>query len=119
MTTVDVVLLVDSLAATAVYTNVAEIKDAAGPNGNPISDIDSTPEDVQQNGPADVLTADDNVAGGNGKLGGDEDDHDPAFVNVGNIFDLALRKTLAPGQPIPSKMAMTLPLLSPSSTRAR
>lgn len=95
---VDVVLQVDSLAATATYTNVAEIKDATDANGNPISDIDSTPEDLQGNGDDDTLTADDNVAG-NGKTGGDEDDHDPAFVNVGNIFDLALRKTLAAGQP--------------------
>ena len=97
VTTVDVMLRVDALATTGTYTNVAEIKDATDPNGNPISDIDSTPEDAQQNGAGDTFTTDDGVAG-NGKTGGDEDDHDPATVNVGNVFDLALRKTLAPGQ---------------------
>ena len=41
----------------------------------------------------------DNQINENGQNGNDEDDHDPATVNVGQVYDLALRKALAAGQP--------------------
>ena len=37
---------------------------------------------------------DDNVINEDGKNGGDEDDHDPAEIPIGQTFDLALAKSV-------------------------
>jgi len=76
-------------------TNFAEISDATDGNGDPVTDIDSTPDDDPDNdGPVT-----DNVTD---NTNDDEDDHDPAVVEIEEIiepdFDLALVKVLAPGQ---------------------
>ncbi|MBK8721385.1 MAG: DUF11 domain-containing protein [Saprospiraceae bacterium] len=73
-------------------TNWAEISSATDQYGNPQEDIDSKPD--QQN--TDTFTTDDYIDG-NGKNGGDEDDHDKAVITISK-FDLALYKVLAPGQ---------------------
>ena len=54
-------------------------------------DEDSTPDatNFNQAGETNDL-ADDNVIDEDGSAGGDEDDHDPAEVTVGQVFDLAL-----------------------------
>jgi hypothetical protein len=72
-----------------VLLNKAEISKTSDKdnNGNPLVDIDSTPDDIDN----DVFVTDDDISG-NGKSGGDEDDHDPAEVKIKQIFDLALLK---------------------------
>ncbi len=84
------------------YTNWAEISAATDSDGNERPDVDSTPDNNQGN---DNYNGTDNVIDQNGKLGGDEDDHDPALVEVvgdpGFEFDLALIKVKANGQPNP------------------
>jgi uncharacterized repeat protein (TIGR01451 family) len=70
--------------------NLAEISAATGPGGTVVTDIDSTPN----TDPDDDVLVDNEI--GNG--GGDEDDHDIARIGSPE-FDLALRKTLADGQP--------------------
>lgn len=92
-TSMDIVLKVNSpLAANTVIINKAEIKSATDDLGNPQVDIDSDP-DMND----DDLILVDNEINGNGKTGGDEDDHDPASVTV-EPFDLALYKQLTNGQ---------------------
>ncbi|HMU04107.1 MAG TPA: hypothetical protein PJ990_10800, partial [Saprospiraceae bacterium] len=96
--TVDINLKVLSCTA-GDYFNWSEIGAATDDGGNIWPDVDSTPDNVRTN---DVYTQD-NFIDGNGKQGGDEDDHDPALVTVVAVppgdFDLALIKQLAPGQP--------------------
>jgi len=72
--------------------NWAEISGQDGPDG-PADDIDSTPNNDPDD---DTFGGDDVTDNGNG----DEDDHDPAELTVdpAPTFDLALVKTLAPGQ---------------------
>ncbi|MEZ5030635.1 MAG: gliding motility-associated C-terminal domain-containing protein [Saprospiraceae bacterium] len=92
-TSVDIVLNVNSpLASGTEITNWAEISDAQDTNGVSQPDIDSNPDDVNND-----LFLEDNYIDGDGKNGGDEDDHDPASVIV-QPFDLALVKQLAVGQ---------------------
>ena len=107
-TTVDISFTVDAGTAGQV-DNWAEIS-AASPtddagavildeSGNPLADVDSTPntdpdDDAQPVGPTD--TTDDEI-GEDGLNGGDEDDHDVAGVTIVPIFDLALQKQLADG----------------------
>ncbi len=71
-------------------TNIGEISSATDDEGNPQDDIDSTPDDNPVN---DGAPNDNNIDSDNG----DEDDHDPATINI-EVYDLALVKTLAPGQ---------------------
>jgi|GEM_PF-2128844 len=79
---------------TGEVVNQAEIRSALDADGQPRSDIDSSPDNDPAN---DGQATDDNVAGANG----DEDDHDPAVLMV-EAFDLALRKTLiSPGPYFP------------------
>ena len=82
-----------------VIENWAEISAFTGPNGEPLDDIDSVPDNTQGN---DTYT-DNNDVSGDGNNGGDEDDHDPEQIVLidteADVFDLALAKTLAPGQP--------------------
>ena len=93
-TSVNIILTVDDpLMAGLTLVNFAEISGATDEDGNAVQDIDSTPDDVDDN---DTYLSDNNTSG-NGNEGEDEDDHDPAQVTI-EAFDLALVKTLAPGQ---------------------
>jgi uncharacterized repeat protein (TIGR01451 family) len=87
--TVDITLTVNNNAPLGALVNMAEIFGAKDENGNPIDDVDSTPDTNPNNDP----TVDDEI----NNNGGDEDDHDPATITL-EVFDLALIKTLAPGQ---------------------
>ncbi len=64
----------------ASLKNVAEIKDAKDGNGNPVTDIDSTPDMVKGND-----TEKDGVTNEDGKNGGDEDDSDPENITLDNF----------------------------------
>ena len=86
------ITLADPLLAGAMVSNFAEISDATDENGDPQDDIDSTPDDTNDE---DVVN--DDEVDGNGNQGGDEDDHDVEVVTV-QRFDLALTKALSPGQ---------------------
>ncbi|MEZ4984357.1 MAG: SdrD B-like domain-containing protein [Saprospiraceae bacterium] len=80
------------LPAGSTVDNFAEITTATDENGDPQDDIDSTPDNVND----DTLNNDNDVSG-NGNDGEDEDDHDIATVEI-LPFDVALIKTLAAGQ---------------------
>ena len=75
-TTVDIIFTVDA-GATGTIDNFAEISGATDGDGNPVTDIDSTPDATND----DLFLTDDDVTG-NGLAGGDEDDHDRAQLNV-------------------------------------
>ncbi len=88
-------------------TNWAEISaadDDMDPDNTAPTDADSTPDADNQNtaGEADGTFVDNEVLE-DGSADGDEDDHDPASVVVGQVFDLGLKKetvstgTFAPG----------------------
>ncbi len=78
--------------ATA-YLNYAEITDATDSNGNPVIDIDSDPDNTNGNDSGGVPnTSTDNKIDGAPPV--DEDDHDPALINV---WDLALKKLFTSG----------------------
>ena len=88
--------------------NVAEISqsdDDGNPATTPPADIDSTPDNTPgndaggtPNGPDDdAIDGDSTGAPNDGVAATDEDDSDPATVVLGG-FDLALIKTLSPGQ---------------------
>ncbi|SOE20437.1 conserved repeat domain-containing protein/gliding motility-associated C-terminal domain-containing protein [Spirosomataceae bacterium TFI 002] len=87
-----------SNAFTGNIQNKAEISSAKGPNGEDVTDVDSTPD----SNPSNDGTVVDNVIDQDGKNGGDEDDSDIANITVTQqpIFDLALIKTLKTAQPI-------------------
>jgi len=94
---VDIVFTVDA-CASGVITNWAEISDFTDEDGDQQDDVDSTPDNDENNdtfGGDDVITED-------GNTGGDEDDHDPSDITIitppADMFDLALTKSLAPGQ---------------------
>jgi uncharacterized repeat protein (TIGR01451 family) len=90
-TAVTVVFRVAQNTAGQTIVNAGEIASATDSQGNPVTDVDSTPDtDPNNDGPAkdDVI---DNSEG-------DQDDHDIEAIKVGT-FDLALRKQLAAGQP--------------------
>ncbi|MCR9290331.1 MAG: gliding motility-associated C-terminal domain-containing protein [Bacteroidetes bacterium] len=94
-TSVDIQFTVDSpLAAGTTLTNFAEIGFAFGGTFTFVQDVDSDPDSFN-----DDLYLIDNYIDGDGKNGGDEDDHDAASVTVEVFdFDLALYKILAPGE---------------------
>jgi gliding motility-associated-like protein/uncharacterized repeat protein (TIGR01451 family) len=93
-TTVDITMNVKiGVAYNSELINRAEISSATDVDGNPQTDIDSTPDGVND----DLYLTDDDI-NGDGKNGGDEDDHDPATIVI-DPFDLALIKVLANGQP--------------------
>ena len=87
----EIILRVDQFFMGTELINWAEI---SNDNGN---DIDSTPDAIQFNGPGETDDLDDDGTIDN--RNGDEDDHDPALITVGQSFDLALMKTIAAGQP--------------------
>ena len=99
-TTFDIGLTVSPTFQGTSIINWAEISDATDTSGGTTTtDIDSTPDTAQFNGTGETDDlADDDTRNEDGKSGGDEDDHDPAEVVVTQIFDLALKKTLAAGQ---------------------
>ncbi len=78
----DIALTVDVAFTGQSITNWAEISAAKDKNG-PATDIDSTPDTTQFNGGGETDDLDDDdTVNEDGKNGGDEDDHDPAKVNV-------------------------------------
>jgi len=86
---VQVTFTVDADAAAGISTNIAEIQNAEDDLGNEPNDNDSEGDSDPNNDP----TENDAVDGENG----DEDDNDVEDVDI-QIFDLALRKTLAAGE---------------------
>ena len=89
----DITMTIDPTFTGTEIVNWAEISNDNAPTG--YADIDSEPDAINFNqaGETDDLN-DDNVVDENGLTGGDEDDHDPALVTVGQVFDLALTKML-------------------------
>jgi len=104
VTSVTIMFTIDAAAAGASLVNFAEISSASDGAGNPVTDIDSTPDAIN----------DDPVGGDNvtDNSNGDEDDHDPAELTV-TVFDLALTKVLstvgpfAPGDPVTFTIMVT------------
>ena len=98
-TTVDLVLRVQPCADADAWTNIAEISSFTDEDGNPVDDIDSTPDGDPTNDGGGVPggDTDDEVDGdgtgtpGDDTVDGDEDDADPEMIE---IFDLALIKTV-------------------------
>ncbi len=94
--TYDITFTIDPDFQGTSLVNWAEISggdDDQDDSNDPPVDIDSTPDAENQNtdGEQDDTFVDDAVDE-NGKEGGDEDDHDPATLTVGQVFDLALKK---------------------------
>jgi|GEM_PF-5315211 len=89
---VDVTVQVDA-SFTGDALNIAEISDAQDADGNHPEDIDSKADGDKDN---DGSYTDDEIDNRNG----DEDDHDPALLQVG-IFDLALIKIVSINQQTP------------------
>ncbi len=78
---VDITVKVSESFTTGTLTNYAQIKDAKDGQGNPVTDKDSTP--------------------GNGfNRGEDDNDSEPVTVSPAPVYDLALNKSLAPGQAV-------------------
>ena len=79
-----------------MIVNRAEISSAEAPGNFEPVDVDSTPDSNDGNDAGgDVNTATDDSINNEG---GDEDDADPEDVIIEVNYDLALIKTLAPGQ---------------------
>ncbi len=97
--TVTITFQIDANFQGTSLENYAEISDADNALNQP--DVDSTPDQDntndaggQPNSPADdAVNGDGTGTPGDGVPGTDEDDHDPAQINVDQTFDLALRKT--------------------------
>ena len=112
-TTVDVDLAIDASFQGTELVNFAEISEADNALG--LADDDSTPDDDDTNDAGgNPDTASDDVVGGDGSgmpgdedAGTDEDDHDPASVTIGQVFDLALRKELSSAGPIAAGTTVT------------
>ena len=83
--------LVEAADAAATLINAAEIQSSEDDLGENPDDIDST----EDNDPGNDPLTNDEIDNGNG----DEDDHDVEPLDL-EIFDLALRKTLAAGEDI-------------------
>ena len=88
--TLEIILRVDADFMGTELVNWAEISNDDG------NDIDSTPDGIQFNGPGETDDLSDDGLTDNSN--GDEDDHDPAQISVGQTFDLALMKSVVPGQ---------------------
>ncbi len=85
---VDIILSLEQANGAADYTNIAEITGGEDADGNPQTDADSTGDnDSENDNGGEVNGATDDQVDGNGT--DDEDDHDPAIVE---IYDLALVK---------------------------
>ncbi len=89
----------------STIVNYAEISGAS--NTFNLTDYDSTPDQNNANdaggqpdSPADNYVDGNGTGGiGNGVASTDEDDHDPALINLQQTFDLALRKTVMSNGP--------------------
>ncbi|MFN8338096.1 MAG: hypothetical protein U0T36_03675 [Saprospiraceae bacterium] len=113
-TTVDLVLTLQPSAASNAWLNVAEISSFNDTAGNAIGmfDIDSDPDQSPNNdagglvnSPADnYLNGNGTGAPGSGVAATDEDDQDPALVQV---FDLALKKELVTAGPYTNGQTLT------------
>ena len=98
-TTIDITFTINEDYQGLSLRNWAEIS-AVDENEFELDDIDSTPDAVNFNQPGETDDLnDDNDVNGNGKQGGDEDDHDPAEVPVEQVFDLALFKVVSSNGP--------------------
>jgi len=93
-TSVDITLTIDENLPDGNYINYAEIAGAEDEDGVFGYDVDSTPDNNDDN---DGPVSNDAVNNENG----DEDDHDPAefTIETPEVFDLALIKSVAMGQP--------------------
>ena len=109
-TVVPITFIIDPNFMGSSITNNAEISEAdddTDPTNTPPTDVDSTPatEDGTTPDPNDDDTAD--AAGG--------DDYDPETIMIGQIFDLALIKTISASTPGPympvSYTHLTLPTI--------
>ena len=92
--TVTITYTVSASAEGQTMHNFAEVTGAKDVDGNPVVDVDSTPDNDPTN---DGLVTKGEIYNANG----DEDDHDGTDLVVlpAGIWDLALRKSLAPTQP--------------------
>jgi len=92
-TTIDITTTVTTLNLGDII-NSAEVVSGQDPNGVIYFDVDSSPDDDPTN---DGAVLDNEI----NNVGGDEDDSDPVLITVIEdlIFDLALEKDLAAGQP--------------------
>ena len=100
--TIMVAMTVDSYVndTTNAMVNWAEISDDNGAGFG--GDVDSTADadNFNTDGETDDLD-DDGVINEDGTNGGDEDDHDPAVLIIGDVYDLALTKALSTTTPGP------------------
>ena len=92
-TSVNISFTIDPAYQGASIRNWAEISSAE--NQFNLPDEDSSPDAINfsQNGETNDLSDDDTIDE-NGLNGGDEDDHDPAEIDLDQTFDLALSKVL-------------------------
>ncbi len=95
---VDITTTVDLNYQDSLLINFGEVQDATDrPGGATKPDRDSAPNDTATDDSGGVFeTMTDNNIDATPPI--DEDDHDPAGIMVHQIFDLALKKTLAVGQ---------------------
>jgi len=86
--TIDITFQIDQNFQGSSILNVAEIGYATEEEGSGVNanDIDSEADGED----TDVISGDNTIDNG----GGDEDDHDPAKIQVEQIFDLALMKVI-------------------------
>jgi uncharacterized repeat protein (TIGR01451 family) len=73
---IELKLTVSGAPADGLIENRAEISKLTNEDDEDVPDIDSTPDDTDDETPKD------NEVDEDGKNGGDEDDHDPAFIKV-------------------------------------
>jgi len=92
---VPITLTIDNNFQGASLINYAEIAFATNEDGSGVNTPDSDSNADTSNN--DFVGADNEV----NNNGGDEDDHDPAEIMVGQIFDLALINTLSGSTPGP------------------
>ena len=77
------VLTVGKSFGSSKVISTLEISQVKDLEGNILTDIDSTPDEIPTNDPGGIpLTPDDNKIDGDSRLGEDEDDHDPILFYV-------------------------------------
>lgn len=94
-----ITLTVDPDFTGTSITNRAEIANDDGDEYG--GDIDSDPD----NNPSDDTYGDDNQTDGDGT--NDEDDHDPAEIMIGQVYDLALTKSILTAGPYEAGQEVT------------
>ena len=99
---IDIKYCVDPNRTTGQIVNYAEIAGAGAENCPGAQDFDSTPDNISTNDPGGVPgSAEDNDISGDGSI--DEDDHDPAYINL-EFLDLALVKQTAKKNVLPGEL---------------